>query len=64
MSGKTNIFLGLISTILISVGAISVSTAPSNPYFGIIITICGAIGLGVREYLKPKPNASIVPHEG
>ena len=54
MSGKSNIILGLLSTILISVGAVSVAAAPSAPYFGVIITICGAIGLGIREYLKPK----------
>ena len=56
MSGKTNIILGLLSMIFISIGTTSIAAAPSNPYFGVIITICGAIGLGIREYLKPKSS--------
>lgn len=54
MSGKTNVILSLISTILITVGATSIAASPSSPYFGVIITICGAVGLGIREWLKPK----------
>ena len=56
MSGKTNVFLSLISTILITVGATSIAANPTSAWFGVIITICGAVGLGIREWLKPKAN--------
>ena len=58
MSGKTNVILSLLSTILITVGATSIAASPNSPYFGVIITIIGAVGLGIREWLKPK---GIVP---
>jgi len=52
MSKKSNLILGIISTVLLSVGSITTINTLQFPYVGIAITICGAIGLGIREYLK------------
>jgi len=61
MSGKTNLILGIASTILLSIGSITTINTLSFPYVGIVITVCGAIGLGLREYLKPKASTGSNP---
>ena len=53
---NSNIFLGIASSILISVGSITTINTLSNPMIGIAIIIAGSIGLGIREFLKPKPT--------
>jgi len=54
MSGKTNLILGIVSTILLSIGSITTINTLDNPTVGIIIVVCGAVGMGLREHLKPK----------
>ena len=53
MSKQINFWLGLISTIGISIGSITALT--SNPVYGIIVIGIGAACLAVREYLKANP---------
>jgi hypothetical protein len=49
--------LTLASGILISVGAVSIP-AGLPWYYGLVIALCGAVGLGIKEALgaKPSPN--------
>ena len=51
---KSNIYLGIISTILISIGSITAITDLNSPFIGLAIIMCGSVGLGIREWLKPK----------
>jgi len=59
-TGFNNLALGVASSILISIGSITTINTINYPVIGIALIICGSIGLGIREYLKPKtiPPAS------
>ena len=52
MSKKSNFVLGVVSTVLISIGSITALNTLSNPYVGIGVAVCGVIGLAIREQMK------------
>ena len=53
MSKQVNFWLGLSSTVGVSLGSVTVLT--SNPVYGFIIIAVGAVCLAIREYLKDNP---------
>ena len=53
---KTNVILGIASTILLSIGSITTINTIQYPIIGIALILAGSIGLGLREWLKAKPT--------
>lgn len=53
MVSKTALFiLNLAASILVAVGAITISTSINNPVVGIALVVLGAVGFGIREGIK------------
>jgi hypothetical protein len=54
LTNKQQAVLLTVSSVLISIGTITIVTDPANPWMGIIIDAIGAIGFGIKEALGGK----------
>ena len=58
LSDRTQAILLILSSCAMSIGTVTIITNPTDATYGIIMAIIGAIGLGIKEALGAKPNAS------